>query len=98
MRIHNREPLDGHEKEVLSRQPPSDHTLTLIVECWHDLGSCRMPGYAWLGPIPWTAFQAWAIEHGLDWFSRQRIWSVIQRLDGKRAEREASKAANRGAS
>ncbi len=81
---------------MFDRQPPSDAELTVIVDCWHDLGTCRALGFGGVGSIPYTAFLEWAKEHGLDWEARQRIWTVIQRLDGERAQRANSKARSGG--
>lgn len=77
---------------MLDRQPETDYETTLIIECWHDLGSCRPLGMSMVGAIPMTAFLAWATEHGLEWDARQRVWAVIQRLDSERAQRAANKA------
>ncbi len=49
-----------------------------------------------MGMIPWTAIVQWAGFHSLDADNTAQLIAVIQRLDGQRAEREASKARNRG--
>lgn len=81
---------------MLGEQPPCDAAITICVEAWHDLSTCRALGYGVMGMIPWTAIVQWAGFHQLDADNTALLITVIQRLDGQRAEREASKARNRG--
>lgn len=56
---------------------------------FYDLDTCRSVGFD-VGPIPWTAINAWAAEHGLAGELRRVFVTVIRRMDAAwlQAERE----------
>jgi len=102
MRIHRRDPLPGHEQEVMSRRPPHSDAVAICMEAWHDLHSERDVAIAsgvngttfWTrtvyGSIPWSSARDWCRAHRLDHENTALLWAVIQQLDAQRLEREAS--------
>lgn len=60
---------------------------------FYDLDTCRSVGFD-IGPIPWTAINAWAIEHGLTGEVRRVFVAVVRRMDAAwlQAERERIEA------
>ncbi len=50
------------------------------------------------GQVPWRAVIAWCNRHRLDEDNAQLVWSVIQRLDAQRMERESSQRRLNGGS
>jgi hypothetical protein len=95
---------------VLARRPPHHDTVAICMEAWLDLQSERNVAIAsgmagdtiWTrtvyGAVPWRAVMAWCDRHGLDDENARRVWSVIQRQDAKRMEREASQRRLNGGS
>lgn len=60
---------------------------------FHDLSTCRAVGFD-VGPIPWTAINAWAAEHNLRGEVRRVFATVIRRMDAAwlKSERERLEA------
>lgn len=72
----------------------------ICMVAFHDLATCRSVGFD-IGPIPWTAINAWAAEHRLGGETRRVFVTVIRRmdaawLDSERARLEAERK-NKGA-
>jgi len=70
--------------------------MALCLECWHDLDSCRLLGFAGAGPIPWTAITEWCRWQGVDRELTLVLLDVIRHLDVARSERIASEAETKG--
>ena len=95
---------------MLARRPPHNDTVAICVAAWHDLQSERSVAIAsgmtgdtfWTrtvyGSVPWSSVDRWCIRHKLDDDNARLVWSVIQRLDAKRIEREASQRRLNGGS
>jgi len=102
LRIHKRDPLPGHEQDVLSRRPPHSDVVAICAEAWRDVSTERPLAIAsgmagttlWTrvqyGAVPWTRVMAWCDRRGLDDENVSLVWSVIQLLDARRLERESS--------
>lgn len=82
--------------DLLAEQPCFDHRVSLCVQAWQDLGTCRAIGMD-VGPIPWTAIVQWCDFHGLDHDASEIMIYVIRMLDNEHAAREASRRALAGA-
>lgn len=64
--------------------------MEMVIECFRALEGDRHIGYGALGPIPFTAIDAWSRRHRIEGRLFNVLVAVIQRLDGERMEREAS--------
>jgi hypothetical protein len=64
--------------------------MSLCIDCWHDLDSCRAIGPVCAGAIPYTAILEWCRHNGVDRDMTSIVIEVIQRLDSTRADRIAS--------
>lgn len=98
MRLWNRtiEQMGPEAREILSRRPPQDAAITLVLNAFADLSTCRPLGMM-EGRIPWTACDRWCERHGLDDDAMRVLWSVIQRIDIEEMERRAFEARSRPA-
>jgi hypothetical protein len=54
--------------------------LELYFQAWIDLDSCRSIGLG-VGPIPWTAIEAYSISMDLDSDKRARMHRLVRALD-----------------
>jgi hypothetical protein len=90
MRLWNRtiEQMGPEGREVLSRRPPQDEAMGVVLSAWEDLSTCRPVGMT-EGWIPWDKAKDWGIENGLDVEERRLLWAVIHRLDVEEMDRRA---------
>ena len=60
---------------------PTATGLEWYMTAFRDLSSCRSLGMG-LGPIPWTAIEAYAYANDLDDYERWELHTVIRHVDG----------------
>lgn len=89
LRIRQRDPT-ASEQEILSREPPRDAAMDMIIDAWSTLGTCRQFGMV-TGPIPYTAVLAWCGEEQLDDDMRRLVVAVLKRLDRDFMDRQQSR-------
>lgn len=89
MRLHDR-PAQPTEREILDLEPTRDHQMSLVIEAWKSLDSCRPLGYGFIGAIPITEAATWCWLNGIDGQLAAVLVTVIQYLDVQRSERIAN--------
>lgn len=74
----------GEAPAALRERPETPSALTFWWRAFQDLTSARPIGFGGVGPIPWTAIDAWATRHGVtDPDDFERLASVVQALDAE---------------
>lgn len=64
----------------LANKPEIEPGLSMYWEAFSKLGSCRQIGMG-IGPVPWTAIEAWADAHGYDDDHREDLHYHVEALD-----------------
>jgi hypothetical protein len=78
----------------LRDRPEVDPMMQLCVSAWRELDGDRPVWGDTLGPIPWTAIDAWCRAHGLDQESAELVAHALSVAESERAKRKAAKRAN----
>lgn len=81
-------PKEGGRHPALDNRPAIFSGNEWLFDAWIALDSCRSLGMA-VGPIPWTACDAYARRHDFDDDGLVLLWAIIHRADtALRAEAE----------
>lgn len=71
----------GSVAEPTAPEPtPHEHIEHWIMRAFADLATCRPIGMG-IGPIPWTAIDAWCERHGIRGDAREVFESCVRALD-----------------
>jgi len=89
----------AREGQVLKALAEKPRLLPHLIETWRaffTLSSTRMIGFGTLGPIPWTAVDAYANRYGIKGEAFERFHRFITAMDGIYLEIMGKKKASDG--
>jgi hypothetical protein len=79
---------------LLRDRPEVDPMMQLCIAAWRELDGDRPVWGDTLGPIPWTAIDAWCRARHLDQESAELVAHALGVADSERAKRKAARRAN----